>query len=164
MKKQILILPIVLLLALFSCTEKERDEEEFDLKAAKMEQIGGLFDAIARQPEMADFMIKTSENNYNNFAELLPISDKAIIQRGKARGAAFSQLFLSISRQPEAFSKLDFAATKFLGQYNSVDISDELLDITIAYSITGLNEALARQPEADSLFNLACKKYLNFEI
>jgi F0F1-type ATP synthase membrane subunit c/vacuolar-type H+-ATPase subunit K len=164
MKKQILWIPIALLLTLFSCEEEEFKDDEFDLKASKIEQIGNLFDAIARQPELADVLIKSTENLYSNYTELLPLSDKAIVQRGKARGSAFSALFNSIARQPEAYNKLDSAATKFLGIYNSNDISDELLDITKTYTIAALNESIARQPEADSLFNLVSKKYLNFEI
>jgi F0F1-type ATP synthase membrane subunit c/vacuolar-type H+-ATPase subunit K len=164
MKKQILLIPIVLLLALFSCETETFDDDEFDLKASKIEQIGSLFEAIARQPEMADALIKSTENLYSDYNELLPLSDKAVVQRGKARGAAFSMLFKSIARQPDAYNELDAAATKFLGIYNSTDISDELLDITKTYTISVLNESLAMQPEAIGLFNLIAKKYLNFEI
>lgn len=164
MKKQILLIPVLLLITLFSCKEEDFNDDEFDQKASKIEQIGSLFDAIARQPESADELIKLTENLYKDYTELLPLSDKAIILRGKARGYAFSELFNSIARQPDAFNKLDSAATKFLGIYNSNEISDELLDVTITYTFAALNENIARQPEADSLFNIATKKYLNFEI
>lgn len=157
----------MLLFTLFSCEKeilKDNLNDEFDLKAGKMEQIGSLFDAIARQPDASDILIKSTEMLYTDYAELLPLSDKAIEQRGKARGVAFSMLFSSIARQPEAFNKLDSAAMKFLGKYDSGYISDELLDITKTYAVTSLNESIARQPEADSLLNIASKKYLNFEI
>jgi F0F1-type ATP synthase membrane subunit c/vacuolar-type H+-ATPase subunit K len=167
MKKQVLLITIMLLSALLSCKKEENDDnldDSFDIKASKMEQIGGLFEAIARQPEMADELINATELIYTDYSELLPLSDQAIIQRGKARGYAFGMLFYSVAMQPEIFNKLDFAATKFLGKYNSDDISDELLDITRTYAVNGLNESLARQPEADSLFNVISKRYLNFDI
>jgi len=167
MKRSYLLIPILLLLTLLSCKRDEikcNADDDFDLKASKMEQVGGLFSSIARQPEMAKYLIQSAEINYSNYTELLPISDKAIVQRGKARGAAFSLLFDAIARQPEAFNLLDSAATKFLGVYDQSYISDELLDITKTYAVAGLNDALARQPEADSLFNLVTIKYLNFRI
>lgn len=167
MKNKILLIVIVLTSILFSCTKEENEFimiEEMDLKAYKMGQIASLFESIARQPEAADVLIRATEMLYTDYTELLPISDKAIEQRGEARGNAFSELFDAIARQPEAFNILDFAAMKFLGEYNSSYISDELLDVTKAYAMRGLNQSLARQPEADSLFNLVTIKYLNFEI
>jgi len=140
------------------------DETTFDIKAYKMEQMRGLFDAIARQPEAADLLITATEILYADYTDLLPFTDKAIIQRGKARGMAFGALFDALARQPEAYDKMDLAAEKFLGAYNPAYINNELLEITKAASINELMEAIARQPGADSLFNLATKKYLNFEI
>lgn len=167
MKKTILLLPIVLLLATVSCKKTEIVENKdtrFDLKASKMEQIGSLFEAIARQPEASGALINATKLVYANYTELLPLSDMAIVQRGKARGAAFSMLFDAIARQPEAYNLLDSAATIFLGKYDSKEISSNLLDITKAYSVVALNESIARQPEAFNSFNSVCKKYLNFEI
>ncbi len=140
------------------------EDDEFDIKAYKMQLISTLFESIARQPEASELLISATEMLYYDYAELLPISDEAINERGMARGYAFSSLFSSIARQPEAFGKLDSAATKFLGAYNSNDISDELLEITRIFAMTQINEAIARQPEADSLFNLTSLKYLNFEL
>lgn len=137
--------------------------EDFDIKACKMEQMVSLFASMARQPEASELLIKATEMLYQDISVLYPISDKAIVERGKARGLAFGSLFESIARQPEAFNKLDSAATKFLGIYDPGYISDELLEITKAYSATAMNEAIARQPEADSLFNLVCTKYFNFD-
>lgn len=166
MKNQVLLLSILLLVFMSSCTKKEYfdEDEAFDLKASKMEQTGSLFDAIARQPEASDQLIRATEGIYSDISELLPISDKAIVQRGKARGYAFGMLLTSISRQPEAFDQLDAAARKFLGVYDPQIISDELAEITRTYAAASLYESLARQPEADSLFNVVCKRYMNFEI
>jgi len=166
MKKQIFLVSVILLTVL-SCKKEENNyivNDTFDVKAYKMEQIGSLFESIARQPEAADLLINSTEMLYSDYTELLPLSDKAIELRGEARGIAFSMLFSSIARQPEAFDVLDSAATKFLGTYDPSYISDELADITKIYAMTGLNEAIARQPEADSLFNIVSKKYLNYEI
>jgi len=165
MKKQILLVPVILL-TLLSCKKEENNynSNDFDLKASKMEQVGSLFESIARQPESANLLINSTEMLYSDYTELLPLSDKAIELRGKARGAAFSMLFTSIARQPEAFDVLDSAATKFLGKYDPSYISDELAEITKTYAMSGLNDAIARQPEADSLFNIVSKRYLNYEI
>ncbi len=163
MKKLALLISVVALTSLFSCT-KEVSDDSFDLKASKMEQIGGLFESIARQPDMADILISSTESLYSDYTELLPLSDQAIVQRGKARGYAFGMLFSSIARQPEAYNQLDAAAEKFLGKYDASYISDELSEITKTFAFTLLTDAIARQPEADTLFKAACKKYLNFEI
>jgi len=166
MKKRDLIIPFILLLSLFSCAELEDSDNDnnFDLKAAQMEQIGGLFDAIARQPESANLLIKSAEMAYRSYTELLPISDKAVSLRGAARGYAFSMLFNAIARQPEAFDVLEGAAEKFLGPYDPSYISEDLLEVTKAYSVSALLESIARQPEAYSLFNIVSNKYLNYRI
>ncbi len=167
MKKIVLLLPLALLLMTFSCKKTEylqNPDEDFDLKASKMEQIGSLFESIARQPEATDDLFNATKLIYNDYTKLLPLSDKALVQRGKARGAAFSMLFDAIARQPEAYPLLDSAATMFLGAYKASEISDELLEITKAYSVASLNASIARQPEAFPSFNAACKKFLNFEI
>ena len=167
MSKQILLISIVLLATLFSCTKEEIKDDpnnEFDLKASKMEQIGSLFDAIARQPEIANELIKSTESLYTDYTALLPLSDKAILQRGKARGAALSELFYSISRQPEAYNDLEAAADKFLGKYDPKYISDELLEITKTYSIEALNMSIVQQPECINYLNTVSVKYLNYKI
>jgi hypothetical protein len=72
---------------LFSCAKEENvyyTGDDFDMKASKMEQIGGLFDAIARNPEMSDQLVTAAAQNYSHYTELLPLSDQAIPQRGKA--------------------------------------------------------------------------------
>jgi hypothetical protein len=107
--------------------------------------------------------IKITSELYSDISELLPISDKAISQRGKARGKSFGLLFFAISRNPGTFDKLDAAATKFLGEYDKSYINEEMEAITKTYAISGLNEALARNPYIDSLLNVVSKKYLNFE-
>jgi hypothetical protein len=163
--KKIQVLSLLFLIVLFSCVKEEVAEDEnttFDLKASKMEQMGSLFDAIARQPENAKLIIKSGEISYFDYKELLPISDVAIVQRGKARGTAFGLLFIAISRQPEAYHLLDSAAEKFFGKYDTTYISKELLDVTRTYAVAGLNESLARQPMADSILNVCSKKYMNF--
>jgi len=167
MKNRVLLLSIILLSFMTSCTKKEfiyDEDTTFDLKAEKMGQIGSLFEGIARQPEVADQLVHATESLYTDYTELLPISDQAIVQRGIARGHSFGMLLLSIAVQPEAFDDMDAAAAKFLGVYDPDYISDELAEITKTYAVTYLNESIARQPEADSLFNLICKKYMNFEI
>ncbi|MBN1768947.1 MAG: hypothetical protein JXR50_09720 [Prolixibacteraceae bacterium] len=136
----------------------------YDIKALKMSQIGSLFESMGRQPEIADQLILTTEMLYTDYTELLPISDKAVYERGQARGSSFGILFEAIARQPEAFEILDFAATKFLGEYSADYVSDELLEITRTYAFSLMNESLARNPQTDSLINLASTKYLNHSI
>ena len=165
MKKQTLLIIFVSLLTMFSCTDDLTCEcNELDIKASKIEQIGSLFEAISRNPDTYEVLMKNTEVVYSDYTELLPLSDKAVSQRGIARGHSFGLLFYSLCRNPNAFEELDFAATKFMGVYDENEISDELLDISKMYSISGLNEGLARNPYADGLCNILCKKYLDFEI
>lgn len=165
MKNYVLMVLFTAAILLYSCKEENYyTDEEFDLKASQMEQVGPLFDAIARQPEMAGQLINTAEKLYTSYTELLPISDRAVNERGKARGLAFAGLFDAIARQPEAFEMLDIAAEKFLGSYSADYISDELLEVTKTYAMGALYESLARQPEANDLFAAVCKKYLNFQM
>lgn len=177
MKRIHLFIPILLALVLISC-EKEPEEnitneyttnnyttgDEFDLKASKMEKASSIFDAIARQPEMADALIRTTALFYNDYTALLPLTDKAIIQRGKARGTGFGLMFIAVSSQPEAYPIIDSAASRFLGKYDPSYINNELLEVTQTYALDGLNASLARQPECDSIFNLMSIKYLNLDI
>ncbi len=165
MKKQTLFIVFISLLTLFSCTDDLICEcNELDSKASKMEQIGPLFEAISRNPDTYNTLVKVIEELYSNYTELLPLSDKAISQRGKARGESFGLLFYSLSRNPGSLEELDSAAAKFLGEYDKSEISDELLDISKTYAMKGLNEGFARNPNIDSLYNIFSKKYLNFEI
>jgi F0F1-type ATP synthase membrane subunit c/vacuolar-type H+-ATPase subunit K len=177
MKKQNVLFPLVIILAMLSC-KKDPDvyttnenttnnyivTDDFDLKANKMLQASSAFPAIARQPEMSSIIIQSTEMIYSNYTVLLPLSDKAVTQRGKARGAAFGSLFAAIARQPEAYPTLDSVAAKFLGIYDQTYISADLEDITKTFAMDSLNMSLARQPECDSVFNLVSIKYLNFDI
>ena len=131
-----------------------------------MEQIGPLFEAISRNPDSYNMLIKVTEELYYDYTELLPLTDKAVLQRGKARGLSFGSMFYAISRNPyiDVFEKLDSAAEKFLGKHDKSYINTEMEEITKTYAIDALNEALARNPHADSLYNVVCKRYLNFEI
>lgn len=136
----------------------------YDIKTYKMRTIGYLFEAVARQPENYADMVKATEMLYTDINELLPISDKEVENRGMSRGYSFSSLFSSLARQPEIYGRLDSIADKFLGAYDPEYISDELLDYTRTYALPGLMDAMMRQPEVDSLFNLLSVKYLNHSI
>lgn len=125
-----------------------------------MLQAGSAFAAIARQPKMSNIIIRNTEMLFSDYTVLLPLSDKAVTQRGKSRGTAFGSLFAAIARQPEIYSILDSVAAKFLGAYSQSYISTELE----AFAMNSLNMSLARQPECDSVFNLVSIKYLNFDI
>ena len=167
MKQYRFFLVVIFFISFLACTKEENSyftPEPVDMKAAKMEQMGNLFDAIARQPEAFDQLMRVAEMSYSDYTQLLPLSDKAIEQRGKARGIAFGLLFSSIARQPEAYLLLDSAAMKFFGPYNADYISSELSDVTKIYASAALLESIARQPQADSLFNAVSKRYLNYEI
>ncbi|HYW95058.1 MAG TPA: hypothetical protein VE870_05685 [Bacteroidales bacterium] len=135
-----------------------------DIKAFKMRQIAYLFEAVARQPENYADMVNATEMLYTDINELLPISDEAVKDRGMARGLSFSSLFSALARQPEIYGRMDSIADKFLGEYDPEYISDELLDYTRTYALPGLMDAMMRQPEADSLFNLLSVKYLKHSI
>lgn len=138
------------------------DNGTTDLKAFKMEQIKYLFESISRQPEAAESLVKGTEILYTNYQELLPLSDKAIMERGRARGIAFGGLLEALARQPEAEALLDAAAEKFLGAYDPEIISDELLEHTKVYAVKSLVESLARYPEIAPRLSYISFKYLNY--
>ena len=165
MKKQTLLIVFISLLTMFSCTDDLICEcNEIDIKASKMEQIGPLFESISRNPDSYNSLIKVTEELYFDYTELLPLTDRAVLQRGKARGISFGLMFYSISRNPDVFDKFDLLAEKFLGKYDPSYINTEMEEITKTYATEGLNEAISRNPAVDSLYNIVTKKYLNFEI
>lgn len=153
------------LVCIFISCDKEDNIVVDDIKAAKMEQIGGLFENAARQPEYVDELIKSSEIMlYSSIEDLLPISDKNIELRGKARGYAFGKMFESLARQPEALTHLDAIAKQFLGEYDSDIISKELREYTVIYSAEFILQGIARQPEILSVYNGLTKKYLDCDL
>lgn len=168
MKKFLLLLMFVPFI-FNSCTDESTyyNEElyflnEPDIKANQMQQVGNLFENIARQPEMADELINATEAVlYSNITDILPISDTLVKQRGEARGIAFSALFQAIARQPEARYILDDAAAQFLGEYDSSIISNEMNEFQKTFASTGLIEGIARQPEMYSYMDTICGKYFN---
>ena len=164
MKKQTLLISFLLLFTLFACEDEETCYcEAPDNKAMLMEQAGGIFEPIARNPETYETQIKITSELYSDISELLPISDKAIQQRGEARGHSLGLLLYALARNPGAFDKLDAAATKFLGAYDKSFINEEMEEVTKTYAISWMNGAIARNPGIDSLLNVLSKKYLNFE-
>lgn len=152
-----------MIVTLASCdNEKTVILNESDIKASKMEQIGELFENVARQPKVSDDLIKTAEIMlYKNYPELLPISDKSVSLRGKARGYAYGKMFEGLARQPKAAPLLDTIAEQFLSKYDSEIISDELLEYTIIYASPFIIQGMARQPEIIGEYSNFCKKYLN---
>lgn len=168
--KKVLLIFTVLLTSLLSCTEEGDTyltEEIFilnepDIKAYKLEQVAPLFDGIARQPEMAEGLINAAEVMlYDNFTDLLPISDTLVAERGSARGFAFSSMFDAMARQPESIPIIDSVATKFLGVHDDSYINDEMLAYTKVFASRGLLDGLARQPENYDKLDPICLKYFN---
>lgn len=133
-----------------------------DIKAFKMAQAGMLFESIARQPEASERLIKATEILYTDYHQLLPLSDKAVAERGRARGMAVGSLLDAVARQPEAIEILDAAAEKFLGAYDPAIFSAELMDYARIYAAPALMESIARQPEVTTSFNFISSKYLNY--
>jgi hypothetical protein len=138
--------------------------DSVDLKALKMDMAGILFTAMAMQPEIYKSMIKAMKMSYSSYQELLPISDKNLYDRGRARGEAFGRMFEAVARQPEMSAQIDSVADIFLGKYDPSYISGELLNHTRNFASVYLIEAMSRQPEADSAFNALSKKYLNYAL
>ncbi|NPA35574.1 MAG: hypothetical protein GXO47_01880 [Chlorobi bacterium] len=165
MKKQILSITILMFLSLAACDDDTTCVyEEPDNKALLMEQAGNIFYAISLNPGTYDMQVEITSELYSDISELLPISDEAVQQRGKARGESFGLLFYSISRNPGASVELDSAAIKFFGAYDEDIISPEMEEITKIYAIPWINQALSRNPGVDSLINVFSKKYLNYDI
>jgi hypothetical protein len=138
--------------------------DSVDLKALKMDMVGILFSGMALQPEIYKSLIKAMKMSYSSYQELLPLSDKNLYDRGRARGEAFGRMFEAVARQPEMAAQIDSVAGVFLGKYDPSYISSELLNHTRNFASVYLIEAMSRQPEADSAFNALSKKYLNYAL
>lgn len=134
-----------------------------DEKSLKMETIGYLFESMARQPEASADLVSATAILYNDYTELLPLTDKAVLQRGAARGEALGMMFSAIARQPEIAEEIDSTAERFLGVYNPEYINDEMLSYSKTIAVKYLLDAIARQPEVTPMFNTLSKKYLNYE-
>lgn len=150
--------------SLIKLQNKMIGSDSVDMKPIKMEMSGFLFTAMAQQPEIYKSLIKVMKMSYSSYQELLPISDKNIYRRGQARGEAFGRMFEAVARQPEMAAQIDSVAGIFLGKYDAAYISNELLAQTKSFASIYLMEALARQPEAESIFNTLSIKYLNYQL
>ncbi|NER16555.1 hypothetical protein [Spongiivirga citrea] len=122
--------------------------------------ISELFNAIARQPAAFDNLDSTATKFMGAF-KVSQMSTNTVIE-GKARGIALNELFVAISRQPAAFDELEQTATKFLGDYDPAIFSDELIEISKSFALSGLNQGLGRNPESEDLLDSICIKFLNF--
>ncbi|MFD0861575.1 hypothetical protein ACFQ1M_05110 [Sungkyunkwania multivorans] len=130
-----------------------------DVNATKMSVSISLFEMIARVPQSSDMFINLSEIIYSDYTELLPFTNPTILVRGQALG----ELFEGIARQPEAFDKLDAAATQFVGPFDFAQMSnnDALVDGRArGIAIAKLFEGIARQPEAFDKLKTAATTYL----
>lgn len=152
-----------------ACTEEENtfiQQSVADYKAAQILSTSTLYENIARQPEMADQLIRQTAAlaGYSDITELFPLSDCALSQRGEARGTCLAEAFNAIARQPEAYDKIEACAVRFLGTYEMKIISTRLTDYSRLHAISGMNEALARNPEAADLIYALCKKILGVDL
>lgn len=139
-------------------------DETQDIKAFKISQVWMLFESIARQPEASESLIKATEILYTDYHQLLPLSDKAVADRGRARGMAVGGLFTAIARQPEAVDILDAAAEQFLGAYDPAIFSVEMMEYARITAATALMESITRLPEAIANINYFSSKYLNYTL
>lgn len=144
------ILIATALLAFSACSEKNYYEEDSgnDAKAQQMRAVGSLFENIAKQPEMADALIETTEvlAGYSNISELAPLDDEAVAERGEARGESIGLCFEAISRQPDMIEQLEELCVRFLGQSGDGIVSDELNRYSAVAAASSLNSSIARQP------------------
>lgn len=121
--------------------------------------LASLFESIARQPEAYGILDSAATKFLGEFNPSYMSND---FVEGKARGIALNNMFVSIARQPQEYGKIDSLATKFIGVYDPEIFHSDLIEVSKGYAMSGLVEGLARQPEADSLFNLASINFLNF--
>ena len=168
MKKAIILFSLIFAaVAISACKETNEyyyTTPEPDLKAAKIEAVGNIFENIARQPERAQEIVTLAQKTlYTNYEELLPISDNAVAERGEARGYAIGMLFMSIVRMPDALEIMDRTAETMLGVYDKSYISDKLNEYAKASAATMLSEAVARQPDMQPTLEELATKYLNVQ-
>lgn len=163
MKNKVLIplLAALLTVTLSSCEKNYYQEPEPDVKAMKIESVGSVFTAMARQPEAADMIVAAAEKTlFASYTDLLPLNDRAVAQRGAARGVAIGQMVEALARQPEMGTTLDNAGMKFLGEFSKGHISAEMNEYARAAASPYVSESIAHQPEIEDAVNELLTKYL----
>lgn len=154
------------LLSIIEMQNKILNNSVYDIKAAKIEQIGNLFEACARQPELMDDLTTIQNtSSYSNISELMPLNDKNIMARADARGIALGKLIESCARQPEMTRKLDSIATLYLGTPETIEYSEELNNFVFTNLLGMYYFSVGRQPEMkyelDDLQYKYTQKYIN---
>ncbi|MBN2652791.1 MAG: hypothetical protein JXR63_10450 [Spirochaetales bacterium] len=127
------------------------------------------FESIARQPEAATQIIKTSESLlYKSYNDLLPLYDEEIEDSeyviGAAFGLSFGHFIEAYARQPEAKVTLDSVAEQFLGPFSAGHLSPKLIESAKIEAAPYIFQAIARQPEIFEGINEFCLKYLGVDI
>lgn len=153
---------------LASCTDKNYyiNDTTIDLKAQNIEAVGTLIYNMARQPEEAEQLISIAEVTlFRHYSELLPISDRAVDQRGTARGSAIGQLATALTRSSEEMKQKLFAvADQFLGPYDPWTISPALNAYAITSASPMILEAYAYNTSILPDLQKLCKAYLGIEL
>ncbi|HIW66319.1 MAG TPA: hypothetical protein H9879_08845 [Candidatus Alistipes intestinipullorum] len=167
--KKFLSLHVLLLSMLLVACDKNYyyiDDTTIDLKAQNIEAVGTLFYNMARQPEEAEQLISIAETTlFNRYTDLLPISDRAVDQRGTARGSAIGQLATALTRASEEMKQQLFdAADQFLGPYDPKIISPALNAYAITTASNQIIEAYAYNPQMFADLQELCETYLGIEL
>lgn len=153
-----------------SCTKEYNDyyeTAELDYKAEQFRAAGSYITNVAKQPELRSELFKatTTLAGYTYVYELLPLADKAVAQRGYARGEAVGEFFMAVARNPELLSTEMVRVVGFLGICENLPdtlfkndamreeakkymvIPEEINVYSRLKALPLLNEAIARQPE-----------------
>ncbi len=162
------IIPVLLpaVLCLFpSCEYDDMVAAEY-YKVDKITSIQGLFESIARQPEVAYDLINTAERiaGYSDISELTPVGAYICKDFGYARGACIAACAEAAARQPEAFDLLLDTAVKFLGAYNSPGITAQINSYSRVRALPGILDGIARQPEIYNRYKELCNTLLGVDL
>lgn len=132
-----------------------------DVKASRIAATADIFDAIARQPEAADDIIRNGQSMLmGSYQDLLPLKGQGYDEdRSLARGVALKGLFGSLSRNPELYVEQGRASSIFLGPFDA-NLLPEGSGRGRGEAVAGLFEALSRQPEAASDLDALAETYL----
>lgn len=169
MKTKLFLCLAVGLLAFTACQEPMETVEQIgeevvfaDAKANMIYSFATVFTDMARQPEIADAMIDAALKtwNINSYEDYLPLNDKALRERGIARGCVVGAALTAIARQPEIVTEITDAALLLIGAYDAALFPDTMVDYAKGIALTHLTDALARQPEAASLLRAFMTRFL----
>lgn len=133
-----------------------------DAKANMIYSFASVFTDMARQPEVGTSMVEAALATWNisSYEDYLPLKDKALRERGIARGCVVGAALTAIARQPEINTQITSAALLLIGAYDEDLFPAVMIDYAKGIALTHLTDAIARQPEAAAMLRSFMTRFL----